>query len=178
MAVHLIISLAAKVLCCTLWGRRITRGIVRSWDSAALQSCLINHSPMVVNHPLIQPVWAFVTSQLYEPHLVSHCPGIAVTVGAWLTGVTGKHVPELRALSCLSSFDFNSRTQNGRRGEQEICHRRAMPRLEILLHCQSEIQRCALQLSVSPPLPHVTWLSFPWVCCTVQYISGHFEHFK
>lgn len=112
MAVHLILSLAAQVLCCTLWGRRINRGIVRSWDNAALQSCWINHSPVVAIHPFIhppsQPVIAFVTSQLYEPHPVINSPGIKATAGAWLTGVTGENVPQGWALSCFCSCDFNS----------------------------------------------------------------------
>lgn len=95
------------------------------------------------SHPCIHPAsqfWPFVTSKLYEPHPVSHSPGLTVTVGAWLTGVTGENVPERRAVSCLCSCDFNSRTQNGRRGGQQICHPRAMPREEPLLHCQSEIR--------------------------------------
>ncbi len=112
---HLILSLAAKVLCCTLWGRRINRGIVRSWDKGALQSCWINHSAMVVIHSLIQPVMTFVTSQLHELHPVSHSPSHTVTVGAWFTGVTGENAPDGTVLSCLRSCDCNSEKYKDRK---------------------------------------------------------------
>ena len=74
MAVHLILSLAAKVLCCTLWGLRINRGIVRSWDNAALQSCWINHSPVVVIHPFIQA--ASLLWLLLLPNCMSLLPSV------------------------------------------------------------------------------------------------------
>ena len=74
MAAHLIPSLAAKVLCCTLWGRRINRGIVRSWDNAAPQSCWINHSPMIVIHPFIQSACQF------WPLLLPNCMSLILSV--------------------------------------------------------------------------------------------------
>lgn len=117
------------------------------------------------SHPSIQPAsYGF----LYESHPVSLSRGLTATVSMI-------HWSDWREMSQRSQYwpvsghvtltQRNTRTQNGRRGGQEIDRSRAMPRGESPLDCQSEKQRCAAWLLVSPPL-HVTRLRYPWVCCT------------
>lgn len=165
---RLILSLAAKVLCCALWGRRINRGIVRSWDKGALQSCWINHSPMVVIHPFIQPVMAFVSPRLYEPHPVSHSQSLTATVGAWLTGVAGENAPDGTALSCLRSCDFNSEKYKDRKWKEsragDWLSKGNAPRRDFSVW---ETEMCCTAFSLTSFTScHLTFL--PVFVCTVQ----------
>lgn len=123
-------------------------------------------------HPASQQVMAFVTSWLYEPHPVSHSPGLTATVGAWLTGVTEENVPEVRALSRLLSCDFSSEqykdTKWKERRAGDLSSEGNAPRRNSIRLSVWDTEMCCIAFSLSSFTScHLTLLPMGVLLCTV-----------
>lgn len=166
--VHLILSLSAEVLCCTLWGRMINRGIVRSWDNAALQSCRINHSPMVVTHPFIQSA-----NQLWLL-LLPNCMSLILSVSPQAVQSQREHYSlgemSQRSEYCPVSAHVtltrrNTRAQNGRRGGHDLWSDSNAPRRKSIRLSVWDTVKCCIAFSVTSCTScHLTFL---------PVVSGH-----
>lgn len=129
--------------------------------NTALESCRINHSPMVAAHSSIHPVgelWPLLVPLLCEAHPVSPSPSLTASLGEWLTGLSGENDPEVRALSCFCSCDKDTKWRETReiyrlRANYIISHRYRYvsysfkPHLLYLLSLDSFTHGCAVNFS-------------------------------